>query len=264
MNSVISVDREARSRRNFFAQAGALVAAAGLVPTVVEAQSGSAGDLEILNFALRLERLENAFYMSGLAKFAATDFANAAFAKNLTPAQVTNSYTYFQTIQQQEMTHVSTITAAIMNMGGTPAAPDCYTFQLYGSNNTILANADSFVSSAMVLENAGVSAYDGSIGMFSTASLITTAATIATVEARHASYLNSLNAVSPFPSAFDTPATQAAVLAAAAPFLASCSTFPPVAVAGPANTTTASNTLQLSSAGSTPPAALRSSVTSGV
>ena len=117
MNKVISVDNDARSRRNFFAKAGAFIAAAGVAPSLVQAQTFTS-DVDILNYALRLERLEAAFYTVGLSKFAATDFANAAFAKNLTAAQVANAYTYFQAIQQHETAHVAAITAAIMGMGG--------------------------------------------------------------------------------------------------------------------------------------------------
>jgi hypothetical protein len=250
MNKLISVDNDARSRRNFFAKAGAFMAAAGVAPSLLEAQTFTS-DLDILNYALRLERLEAAFYMVGLSKFAAADFAASNFAKNLTAAQAANSYTYIQTIGQQEITHVSTITAAIITMGGTPAPADCYSFQPYGTaNNKTFLSADNFIAVAMVLENTGVMAYDGAMGLIQSASLRTSAATIATVEGRHSAYLNQLNGTSPFPSAFDTPATADTILAAAAAFLAPCSTFPAVAVAGPQNTTTSSKTLQLNSNGS--------------
>jgi hypothetical protein len=249
MNKLISVDNDARSRRNFFAKAGAFIAAAGVAPSLVEAQTFTS-DVDILNYALRLERLEAAFYTVGLQKFAAADFAASAFAKNLTAAQVANAYTYFQAIQMHEVSHVNQISAAIMGMGGTLAPPDCYGFQPYGNDNKTFLNADSFIGVAMVLENTGVTAYDGAINLIQSASLRTTAATIATVEARHASYLNFLNGVIPFPAAYDTPATATSILTAAASFLASCSTFPAVAVAGPQNTTTSSKTLQLTSKGS--------------
>lgn len=250
MDKLISVDNDARSRRNFFAKAGAFIAAAGVAPSLLKAQTFTS-DVDILNYALRLERLEAAFYTVGLSKFAATDFAASNFAKSLTAAQAANAYTYFQAIQQHEMTHVSTITTAIMSMGGTPAPVDCYGFQPYGSDNKTFASADSFIAVAMVLENTGVMAYDGAISLVQSASLRTTAATIATVEARHAAYINQLNGMIPFPSAFDTPATATTVLTAATSFLAGCSTFPAVAVAGPQNVTTSSKTLQLNSTGST-------------
>jgi hypothetical protein len=250
MNRVISVDGNARSRRNFFAQAGALLAAAGVAPNVVNAQSFSS-DVDVLNYALRLERLEATFYTLGLAKFGVADFAASNFAKSLTSAQVTAAYGYIQAIQQQEVSHVNQISAAIMGLGGTTAAPDCYGFQPYGGDLKSLATADSFIAVAMLLENTGVMAYDGALSLFQSQTLMTTAATIATVEARHAAYLNQLNGVSPFPAGYDTPATAQGILAAASNYLASCSSFPANAIAGPAGTTTAKNTLQLTAAGST-------------
>ena len=48
-------------------------------------------------------------------------------------------------------------------------------------------------------------AYDGAIAYIDRRALQTAGATIATVEARHASYLNLLNRAVPFPSAFDEP-----------------------------------------------------------
>jgi hypothetical protein len=249
MNNLISVDNDARSRRNFFAKAGAFITAAGVLPSLVKAQTLNS-DVDILNYALRLERLEASFYTVGLSKFKVADFAASAFAKNLTATQVSNAYTYFQAIQMHEMSHVSQISAAIQGMGATPVNVDCYGFQPYGSDNKTFLNADSFIAVAMVLENTGVMAYDGAVGLIQSPSLRTTAATIATVEARHASYLNFLNGVIPFPAAYDTPASAATILTAASSFLASCTSFPAIAVAGPQNVTTASKTLELTAAGS--------------
>jgi hypothetical protein len=252
MKNVISVDHEARSRRNFFAKAGALLATAGLAaPSVLESQTLNS-DVDILNYALRLERLEASFYANGLAKFAASDFAASNFAKNLTPAQVANAYALVTAIGQQELSHVNQISAAIGALNGTLAQPDCYVFQPYGSNPKLLANADSFIATAMVLENTGVTAYDGAISLLQSASLRTTAATIATVEGRHAAYLNQLMGASPFPSAYDTPATAATILAAASAYLASsCPTYIAVVV-GPQNVTTFNKTLQLSATATSP------------
>ncbi len=250
MDKVISVDQNARSRRNFFATAGAMLAAAGIAPNTMEAQTAG-GDVAVLNYALRLERLEAAFYTVGLSKFAVTDFAASNFAKSLTASQVSNAYLYFQAIQQTELSHVAQITAAITGLGGTPVAVDCYGFQPFGSDTKTFASADSFVAVAMLLENTGVMAYDGALATIQSPTILTTAGTIATVEARHAAYLNQLNGVSPFPSSYDTPASQATILTAASAFITSCTSFPATAVAGPSGTTTASKTLQLNATGST-------------
>lgn len=243
-------------RRDFFAKAGAFFAAASVVPMLepmLEAQTLTS-DLDILNFALRLERLEASFYTAGLAKFSANDFAAAQFAQVLTAKQVSNAYTWVQQIGQQEQTHVMQITAAIMAMGAKPVATDCYGFQPYGGDQTTLKTADSFIQVAMTLENTGVMAYDGAISLIQDATLRQTAATIATVEGRHAAYLNELNGTIPFPAAFDTPGTATSIAAATSPFLVPCSIFPPTAVAGPKNQTTSSKTFQLDGTASTGPA----------
>jgi hypothetical protein len=56
------------------------------------------------------------------------------------------------------------------------------------------------VRTAQVLENPGVKAYDGAPAHIECAKLLTAGATIATVEACHASYLNLLNRDVPFPA----------------------------------------------------------------
>jgi len=53
-----------------------------------------------------------------------------------------------------------------------------------------------------------------------TPELRSSAATIATVEGRHAAFLNLVNGEQPFPQAFDTPRTMDEVLAFMAPFIA--------------------------------------------
>jgi hypothetical protein len=68
-----------------------------------------------------------------------------------------------------------------------------------------ITDVASAVRTAKLLENTGVRAYDGAIAHIFAAAYLTAGATIATVEARHASYLNLLNRTSPFPTAFDKP-----------------------------------------------------------
>jgi len=66
-----------------------------------------------------------------------------------------------------------------------------------------------------------VRAYDGAIAHIFAAKLLAAGATIATVEARHASYLNLLNRVVPFPKAFDDPASPRAICRAVQGFITS-------------------------------------------
>ncbi len=149
-------------------------------------------DIDVLTYALRLERLEAAFYAQGLAKLAATDFAKAQFASGLSSAQSGSLYANFQAIRDHEQTHVMEITNVLNQAGATLPPPDSYTFSPNGVDNTTFANADNFIQVADVLENTGTSAYDGAIRFVNSPDLREAAATIATVEARHAAYLNEL------------------------------------------------------------------------
>ena len=63
-----------------------------------------------------------------------------------------------------------------------------------------ITSVASALSMAKKLESTGLRAYDGAIAHLEPASLLTAGAT---VEARHASYLNVLNRAVPFPTAFD-------------------------------------------------------------
>lgn len=159
-------------------------------------------DIGILNYALTLEHLEYAFYRDGLAKFKETDFNN------------TETFERFQNILEHEKTHVDVLSSVIKSLNGT-AVPECeYDFGYTDMNG--------FLSVARALENTGVSAYTGAIDKIHDAGLVTAGATIATVEARHASYLNQLLGFNPFPAAFDTPLNAQTVVSIASPFIKKC------------------------------------------
>ena len=184
-------------------------------------------DLDILNYALTLELLEATFYTQALARFTSADFSQAAFIQALrtasgvsgTPPMSGSSdtglaqdvYAYFSLIRNHEQAHVRTLTATIRSLGGTPIATPTFKFPY----NTV----DEFVVLAQTLENTGVAAYNGAIDKISNPALVTASATIATVEARHAAYLNRLRGMNPFPDAFDAGKTMAEVLQIAAPFI---------------------------------------------
>lgn len=163
-------------------------------------QKATKADIDILNYALTLEHLEYAFYRDGLALFTNDNQFPAGVRPRLLQ------------IRDHEKTHVDTLISVITGLKGTPVAEAKYNFG-YGNN------PNQFLDVAQLLENTGVSAYDGALAMIKSPDLQTAGATIATVEARHASYLNSVNGDDPFPSAFDTPKTQAEILAAAGGFI---------------------------------------------
>ena len=164
--------------------------------------SEAANDLAVLNYALVLEQLESYFYATAQRNFSAAAFAAAGFNASV--------YSYFTTIALNEQIHVGTLRAVITARGGTPV-PNCtYSFP-------VTTVADYFRVAA-ILENTGVSAYDGAANAITDTALQQVAATIATVEARHAAIINLLNGVSPFPTTNDTALTPSQVVQAASAF----------------------------------------------
>jgi len=168
--------------------------------------NATAANIKILNYALTLEHLEAAFYKAGLAKFNASAFTNAGFGSDVLDR--------FVHIGQHENDHVSTLTSVINSMkGGKPVAACTYNFPMN--------NVSQFLAVAQALENTGVSAYLGAASNL-TGSLLTAAASITTVEARHSAYLNELMNQTAFPYSFDTPLGAQEVVTIASNFIKSC------------------------------------------
>ncbi len=160
-------------------------------------------DIEVLNYALTLEHLENAFYRDGVGLF---DLGTDGFGFSVNEQ--------LGVIGAHEAAHVTTLTDVIASLGGTPVTEAAYLF------GDAYASPEAFLATAAALENTGVSAYDGAAQFIADAGLLTAAGSIVAVEARHASYLNLITGASPFPAAFETPLTPAEVLAIAGPFIA--------------------------------------------
>ena len=171
------------------------------------AQMTFAEPVDVLNYALTLEHLEYAFYRDGLDQFNPGDFDNGVFA-------------LLGDIRDHEDAHVDTLTDVIDSLGGNPVDEQCYNFDvLQQGGNFDFQDPDGFLQIAQLLENTGVSAYTGALADINSGDLQTAGATIATVEARHASYLNLINGDNPFPMAFDDPQTMDEILAAAGGFI---------------------------------------------
>ncbi|MEA2372549.1 MAG: hypothetical protein QOH12_2943 [Solirubrobacteraceae bacterium] len=176
------------------------VAAAGpFVNQALAASTPSAtGDLGILNFALTLEYLESYFYNT-VAKTA-----------NLTG----EAKTLAALIASHEAAHVAGLVAAIKGAGGTPVTSP--TFKFPASTKT----QKGFLALASVLENTGVSAYNGQGPLLMSKAILATAGSIVQVEARHAAAINYMIGLSPTPDGgFDKPLAKAAVLKAVTPLI---------------------------------------------
>lgn len=75
---------------------------------------------------------------------------------------------------------------------------------------------------ARLVENLGVAAYLGAAHLMSDPVLLTAAASILTIEARHQTILNVINGASAIPQAFDIAFSPSEVLAVASPFISGC------------------------------------------
>ena len=213
------LDDQLASRRDVLrgsAKLGGGAAALSLAGSSAVAAGGDDTDdvsnVDVLNYALTLEKLEYTFYRDGLEMFDEQEFEHSRPAKLFAADTLQYStYNFFELIRDHEEAHVDAITKVINKLGGEPVSGLKFEFPY----ETI----EEFVAVAMALENTGVSAYTGAIDLLEGDELLTAAATIATVEGRHASYLNLLNRKPPFPRAFDEPKSMEEVKEIASQFI---------------------------------------------
>jgi len=199
-----SIEVENLSRSTFIMKgalaAGAAYGALAVGPLVRNAfAQAENGDLEILNFALTLEYLEAAFYAEGGKQVKGVPSDVAELVK---------------TFGAEEQEHVDALTATIEDLGGKPVKAPGVDF------GDAFASADSFLATAIVFEDLGVSAYNGAAPAIKSKDLLATAGGIVQIEARHAASIRYAAGESPAPDAFDPSATTDEVLKAVEPFLA--------------------------------------------
>ncbi len=173
----------------------------------------STSDIDVLNYALTLEHLENAFYRDGLRKYSDDDLMNADALSKFDDEFRTKVPDDLKTIGQHEAAHVQAITKTVKKLGGTPVKEAKYDFGY--------ESPSGFLKVAKALENTGVAAYAGAAPTVSNDDVFSAAVGIHSVEARHASFLSELNMESPFPDAVDKPKTTKEVEKIAGQFIVS-------------------------------------------
>lgn len=190
------------------ALAAPLIASAA--PTRFNKRDDTANALLVFTFADVLEQLESSFYQEALAKFQPADFTSAGFISADVAVQ------QFNTIAKDEATHSTVLQAGLKSFGAQPVTSCKFDF------SSALTDVATMAATARVVEQVGVAAYLGAATLLADPVLLTSAASILTIEARHQSILNVLNGGSAIPSAFDIPMTPSEVLAIAGPFISGC------------------------------------------
>lgn len=182
------------TRADFFRKAaigggsllGGGVLLSGLAAPVL-AKPSKKQDVAILNYALTLEYLEAAFYAEAVSKGAIGGDALAA-------ARI---------VRDHEQAHVKALKKVL-----GPAAVKKPRFDF--KNTT--GDQDTFLATAVALEDTGVAAYAGQGPRLLQKPVIQAALSIHSVEARHAAYFRSLAGMTFAPDAFDAPKTMKQVL----------------------------------------------------
>lgn len=240
ISEIEKVDPEASERYGFYSRRnllkiGSNIAAAGIPALVAgtlnkayaQSTGPSAAAVNVLNYALTLEYLEDEYYRLGLA------------ASGLIPAA---DMTIMKQISKHEAAHVALLKTALG--AGAVAKP---TFKFPAGTFT---DYKMFLGLAQALEDTGVAAYKGQAGMLiNDKAILQTALQIHSVEARHASEVRRLQGLkgwvsnpmqttftqggvslktlpnvtgisdNAFREAFDEPLTMAEVLAIAKPYI---------------------------------------------
>jgi len=173
--------------------------------------AGDANDVLVLRFAITLENLETEFYQGILGKFTSDDFTDIGAKSGQAVLQ------QFAGVESDESTHATVLTSVLLSLNATPIE-GCQ-FDVSG----LIATASTALTSAQTVENVGVGAYLGAANLIQDPHILTAAASILSIEARHNTIFNMLNQDSPIPQAFDIPLSPNEVLATAGQFISNCS-----------------------------------------
>ena len=168
-----------------------------------------ATDLEIVNYALFLEYLEEDFYRQVIESGEITE---------------PRLLRLMRSIRQNETEHVDLLAGVAQQLGGTPVGRPRSRF-----GEVIEGGRERILEVASTIENLGASAYLGQAPRIENLRVLESALAIHTVEARHAAALNEIagngfagggKLVGSLPDgAFAQPMTREEVLTAAAPYV---------------------------------------------
>jgi hypothetical protein len=185
------------SRADFFRKAavggaatlGGGVLLSGFPGIALGATPSKKNDVKILNYALTLEYLENEFYIQGLKTAGIT-------GELLTVSKV---------VQSHEAAHVKTLKKVL---GKSAVKKPKFDF------GKAVTDPATFLATAVVLEDTGVSAYAGQGPLIKQKAVVVAALSIHSVEARHAALLRRLANKNGAPKSFDKAASMKTVLSA--------------------------------------------------
>ena len=194
-----AVEQHGDTRADFLRKAGlgagAIVGGSALLgafPGVASAAVAKS-DIAILNFALTLEYLEAAFYAEAVSKGKISG----------------ETRTFAEVVARHEASHVAFLKSAL---GSKAVKKPKFDFK----NTT--AETGTFQATAQTLEDAGVNAYLGQVGLIKSKKILAAAGSILPVEARHAAWIRDIRgsgtSPSPAPRAFEASRTKKQILAA--------------------------------------------------
>jgi hypothetical protein len=160
---------------------GGTILAGGLLigglPQIALGRPSARQDGKILNFALLLEYLESEFYVQAVA--------GGALSGEL--------LAFATTVRDHELAHVDFLEQAL---GSSAIAKPAFDFK--GTTT----DAAKFTATAIVLEDTGVAAYNGQ-GPRLRRKTLPAAASVVSVEARHAAWIRHIAGKRPAPAPFD-------------------------------------------------------------
>jgi len=172
------------------------MSATGLISSALA--DGGGDDVDILNYALTLEYLENEFYVQAAKQVKGLSKYESDLTKEL---------------RDNEAEHVDALAATVKKLGGKPASKP--TFDFGGA----FASRASYLKTANTLEDTGVSAYNGAAPSIKSTEVLAAAGSIVQIEARHAALIRLVRDKPPAPRAFDKASEMDKILAAIKPFI---------------------------------------------